>query len=102
MKSSGSYFHPSSLCPHPFLQWDIAVLFRRVLVPLVAGHRECRDELTSREARLDDLVDVSPLGRDERIGELFLVLVDLLLPIARRLIKNAHRPLGSHDRDLRR
>ena len=63
------------------LQRDVAVLLGRILIALVAQHGKRRDQLSSRETRLDDLVDVSPLGGDVGIGELLLVLRDLLLAI---------------------
>src|SRR5450432_1649247 len=58
--------------------------------------------------RLDDVVDVTTLGGDERIGEAFLELFDLLF--ARRFgvlratdlpaIDDVHRSFGAHDGDL--
>src|SRR5438132_9954804 len=73
-------------------QGDVAMLLRRILVAFVAQHGEGGDHFPAGEARLDDLVDVSPLGGDIRIGELLLVLGDLLFAIVRAAIENVHRP----------
>ena len=63
------------------LERNVAVLFRRVLVALVAQHCEGGDHFAARETRLDDLVDVASLGSDVGIRELLFVLRDFLIAI---------------------
>ena len=75
----------------------------RIPVALVTKHGKCGDQFAACEARLDDLVHVTALRGDVRVGEFFLVLGDLCLAIAASaLVKNVHRAFGAHDRDLRR
>ena len=58
------------------LERDIPVLLRRVGVALVLEHFQRIDQARAGFARLDDIVDVTALGRNIRIGEFLAVLGD--------------------------
>src|SRR5436190_11552479 len=80
---------------------DVSMFFRRILIPLVAQHRERGDQFAARESRLDDLVDVSTLGGDVWIREFFFVLRDARRAIFGAAIKNVDGAFRPHHRDLR-
>src|SRR2546422_5400726 len=60
-------------------QRNVAVLAARRRHLLVHGHVQRTDERGTRLARLDDVVDVPPLRRVVRVGELLAVVLDELL-----------------------
>src|SRR6266568_5685638 len=93
-------YRSALIVPRSSLQGDVAMLLRRILVALVAQHGKGGDQLSAREARLDDLVDVAALRSDVRIGELLSVLSDLRVAVARTFVQNADRTLRAHHRDL--
>src|SRR5690349_13304356 len=89
---------------------DVAVPPWRARSLLAHGDPQRPDELRTRAPRLDHVVDVSPLGRDERVGEPLRVLVDERAALAGGIlvrgqltpVENIHRPFGTHDGDLGR
>src|SRR4029453_1704607 len=60
------------------LEGNIAVLFRRIAIPLRRQARQRLDQLRPRRARLDHFVDKTAARGDERVGELRAELRGLL------------------------
>ena len=67
------------------------MLLGQALVALVSKHVDGGDQLAAGESGIDDLVDVPALGGDVRVGELLLVLGDLLLS-SERAVWTSSRP----------
>src|SRR5687767_10107990 len=88
-------------------EWNVAVLLGRILVSLGAQRVERIDEPWARLARIDDVVDEPPAGRDVRVRELRTILFQESLRLflgaaARRYllaIENLNGALRPHDRD---
>jgi hypothetical protein len=58
------------------LKRDVVVLLPGRLFLLIAQHVERAGDAVARAARLNHLVDIAALGRDERIAEAVLILLD--------------------------
>jgi len=82
------------------------VLLPGVFDVLVAQHLQRAADPRASALRHDDLVDIAPLGGNERICEARLILINTLfncLWIAQlRAVEDLHRALGAHHRDLGR
>ena len=84
------------------------MLFRRVRVDLVLEHVEPANQLQAGLPRVDDLIDVSQLGRPERIRKLLAVLGrELGAPLIGQIgagdfvaIDDVDGPVGAHHGDL--
>src|SRR2546428_232490 len=90
----------SSVTSARTLQRDVAMLLRRIPIPLGGEGRERVDQPGSGVAWIDDVVHVAPGGRQIRMGELLAVL--RLARLGRVvLVEDLHGALRPHDGDLR-
>ena len=82
------------------------MLFPRVIELLAAQHGEAPADAAASRMGHDHVVDEAPGAGDEGVGELGPVFLrppgDLLRCATVGTEDDLHRPLGSHDRDLRR
>src|SRR5207247_10824444 len=89
------------------LERNVALFLLRVLIALVIQMFERRDQLSSRLARINNLVDKAAAGGNIRVRELLAELLHSFGssggPIRRAielaLVQDVHGPLGPHDRD---
>jgi hypothetical protein len=84
----------------PVLQRNIAVLLSWHGVDFVFEHAEGLDEARTGFVGLDDVVDITAFGGDERSGEPIAILGDFRVPVVLAAVDNVDRSLGSHDRDF--